>query len=95
MEQIVSLCNKTIEETVIKINITQSILKQQLEKKEYEEIKKTITSNEVATKKILHQRKFKKYNSLKYNPTPTVKVKKIAEETGNAENHTYTVPMPK
>ena len=76
MEQIASFCDKTIEETAIKINNIESILKQQLEKKEYEEIKKTITSNEVATKKILHQRKFKKYNSLKYKPTPTVKVKK-------------------
>ena len=52
-------------------------------------MKKKITSNEVATKKILRQRKFKKYNSLKYKPTATVKKKKIAEETGNAENHTY------
>ena len=57
-EQIVSFCDKTIEETAIKISNTVPILKQQLEKKEYKEIKKTITSNEAATKKILHQRKF-------------------------------------
>ena len=40
MEQIVSFCDKTIEETAIKTNNTETILKQQLEKKEYEEIKK-------------------------------------------------------
>ena len=89
MEQIVSFCGKTIEESAIKTNNTESILKQQLEKKEYEEIKKIVTSNEAATKKMLHQRIFKKYNSRKHKPSPTVKAKKIAEETGNTENHTY------
>ena len=89
MEQIVSFCDKTIEETPIKINDTESILKQQLEKKEYEEIKETIISKEAVIKKILHQRKFKKYNRLKYKPTTTVKVKKIAKETGNIEIRTY------
>ena len=34
MKQIVSFCDKTIEETPTKINDTESILKQQLEKKE-------------------------------------------------------------
>ena len=65
------------------------ILKQQLEKIEYEEIKETITSIEAATKKIWHERKFKKYCSLKCKSTPVVKVKKTAEETGNTENRTY------
>ena len=37
----------------------------------------------------MHQIKFKKHNSLKYKPTSTVKVKKIAEETGNTENCIY------
>ena len=89
MEQIVLFCNKTIEETAIKIDNTEPILKQKLEKKEYEEIKKTITSNEVATKSILRiLRKFKKYRNVKYKLTRTVKVKKIVEEIGNAENRT-------
>ena len=60
MEKIVSFCDKTKEETSIKTNDTDSILKQQLKKKEYEKIKKKTTSNEAATKEILHQRKFKK-----------------------------------
>ena len=89
MEQIVSFCDKT-EETTIKINDNESILKQQLEKKEYEEKKKTITSKEAATKKILHQQKYKKHISLKYKPTLNVKVKKITEVICNTENHTYS-----
>ena len=40
MEQSVLFCDNTMEETAIKINNTESILKRQLEKKEYEEIKK-------------------------------------------------------
>ena len=91
MERIVSFCDKTKEETTIKINSTESILKQKLEKKEYEEIKKTITSNEAAIKKISHQRKFKKYNSLKDKPTPTVKVKKLLKKLVMQK----TVAMPK
>ena len=83
MEQIVSIQDKTIEETV---NDTELILQQHLEKREYEEIKKTITSNETAPKKILHQRKFRNCNSLKLKPKPILKVNKFAEETGNTEN---------
>ena len=37
------------------------------------EITNTITSNETATKKLLQQRKFKKFTSLKYKPKPAVK----------------------
>ena len=41
MEQIVSFCNKTIDERATKTTDTDSILKQQLEKKEYKKTKKT------------------------------------------------------
>ena len=51
MEQTVSFCGKTIEETASKINDTELILKQQLEKKECKEINKTTESNEAAIKK--------------------------------------------
>ena len=85
MEQIVSFCDNTIEETAIKINNTESILKRQPEKKEI----KKITSTEAAAKKILPQRKFKKYNSLKCKPKPTAEVKEIAKETGNTKKRTY------
>ena len=55
------------------INETEVILKQQVKKKDYEEIRNTITSNETATKKSLQQRKFKKFTSLKYKPKSAVR----------------------
>ena len=83
MEQIVSFCDKTTEEKAIKNKDNESILKQQMENRGYEQIKKAITSNEAATKKILHQRKFKKYNSLKYKTYSNYKSGKMAEKTVN------------
>ena len=68
MESIVSFCNKTIEETAIKINDTDSILKPQVQKKEHKTNKQTNIKYSSNKKKKLHQRKFKKYNCLKYKP---------------------------
>ena len=68
VEDAVSFCNKTIKETNINIDQTEGIIKQQLRKNEYEEILKTVKVNEASTKKILLQRKFKKFNNLKYKP---------------------------
>ena len=73
MKQIVAYCNKTEQKTRKNINETETILKQQLKKEDYEEIKNTITSNETATKKLLQQRKFKKFTSLRYKPKSGVK----------------------
>ena len=73
MSHIVIFCDKTIKEKHDKIYQTDSIPKTKLEKVEYEEIYKAIASNETAKKKILHQRKFKKYiNNLKYKPEPNL-----------------------
>ena len=52
MKQIVAYCDKTEQQTQ-KNNETKTILKQQLKKKDYKEIKNTITYNETATKKLL------------------------------------------
>ena len=60
-----------------------------MNKKGCEEKKKTFTANEATTKKILHQRKFKRYISLKYKPTPIVTVKKMVEEIFIIGNQTY------
>ena len=54
MSRAVRFCDKIIKETNDKIDQTDSILKTKLQKAEYEEIQKTIASNETATKKILH-----------------------------------------
>ena len=43
------------------------------------EIQNTIKVNETATKQILHQRKFKKFNTLKYKPKPNVKTTNFTE----------------
>ena len=67
-------CSKTIKEKHDKIDQTDCILKTKVGKGEYEEIrkKKTIPSKETE-KKILHHRKFRKYNNnLKHKPEPTV-----------------------
>ena len=72
MNHIVIFCGKIIKEKDDEIDQTDCILKTKVEKAEYEEIRKTIWSNETE-KKIPHQRKFRKYNNnLKYKPEPTV-----------------------
>ena len=53
IKQIVANCDKAEWKTQTKINKTETILKQQLKKEDYKEIKTTITSNETATKKLL------------------------------------------
>ena len=88
MEDGVSFCNKTIKKTNVKIDQTESTLKQQLQKNKYDEIQKAIKANEASTKKILHQRKFKKFNNLKYKLKAQIKATTI-EGTENKEKRTY------
>ena len=47
----------------------------------------TVKVNETATKQISHQRKFKKFNTLKYKPKTTVKTTNVTEETSYLKNH--------
>ena len=89
MSHIVTFCGKNIKETNDKINQTNSILKRKLEKVEYKKIQKTIASNKTATKKNLHQCKFKKYNNLQYKPKPAVKATNITDENENLKKATY------
>ena len=53
MKQIVTYCEKTEHKTQKNINETKTVLKQQLKKEDYEEIKSIIISNESATKETL------------------------------------------
>ena len=64
MKQIVAYCEKTKEKTQTSITEIEATLKLQLKKVDYTEIQ-NIKVNETATKQILHQRKFKKFNTLK------------------------------
>ena len=68
MKGIVNFCDKTISETAAHINSTANALKQNMEKEEFQKIKETISRNEEATKRVLKQRKFKKFNYLKQRP---------------------------
>ena len=51
MEDVISFCDKTIKERNTKIDQIEYVLKQQLEKNEYDKIQKTMKSNEASTKK--------------------------------------------
>ena len=51
-----------------------------MEKEEFQKIKETISRNEEATKRVLKQRKFKKFNYLKRKPD-TERNKKISQTT--------------
>ena len=55
-------------ETAAHIYSTQKALKQNMEKEEFQKIKATISRNEEATKRVLKQKKFKKFNYLKHRP---------------------------
>ena len=68
MKGIVKFCDKTVSETATHINLTEKALKQNMEKEEFQKIKETISRNEEAKKRVLKQRKFKKFNYLKHKP---------------------------
>ena len=61
IKRIVPYCDKQNRKHKKSINKTETILKQQLQKEDYKEIKNTIRSNETATKKLLQQLKFKNF----------------------------------
>lgn len=50
MEDVVSVCDETIKETNSKINQTEGIINQELEKNERKKIQKAIKSNEASSK---------------------------------------------
>ena len=79
MKQIVTYCKKTKEKSQTSIIEIEATLKQQLNKDDYAEIQNTIKVHKTATKQILHQRKFKKFNSLKYKPKHIVKTTNFTE----------------
>ena len=66
MKGIKKFCDKTITETAVHINATENSLKQNMEKEEYQKIKVTISRNEEVTKRVLKQRKLKKFKYLKH-----------------------------
>ena len=81
MKDIVAHCDKTIGKTEDKIKDTETQLKNITEKEEYQDIEKTIKNNEANIKRLLQQRKFKKFIYLKYKSNSTT------EETPQPTNH--------
>ena len=71
MKDIASYSDKTIAQTVKNIRETKTDLKSVTAKEEYFQIQETIKTNEAKTKRLLHQRKFKMFKSLKYKPETT------------------------
>ena len=71
MKDIVQFCDKTIDATTTEINTTESSLKSNTNQEQFKAIQSEIKSNEAAARKILQQRKFKKFNTLKYKPNAT------------------------
>ena len=63
MEDIVAHCGKTIVKAESNIKETEPRLKNLTETEEYKSIEKTIKINEANTKRLLLQRKFKKFNT--------------------------------
>ena len=57
--------------TTTEISTTESSLKSNTNQEQFKAIQNEIKSNEVAARKILQQRKFKKFNTLKYKPNAT------------------------
>ena len=71
MKDIASYYDKTIAQTKQNIRETETYLKSVTATKKYFQIEETIKTNETKTKRFVHQRKFKKFNSLKYKPETT------------------------
>ena len=71
---IASYCNKTIAQPKQTIRETDTNLKTVTAKEEYFQTEETIKTDDVKAKCLLHQCKFKKFNSLKYKPETTTKL---------------------
>ena len=70
MKHITKFCDNTMAQTKPAIQNIDAKLKASMEREEFSEIDKTIKESEEATKRLLQQRKFKKFNHLKHTPKP-------------------------
>ena len=71
MKNIVTSCDQTIAQTNGAIKETETELKKVTEKNKFSAIEATTKANESTSKCQLHQRKLKKFYSLKYKPQAT------------------------
>ena len=96
MKDIASYRDKTIAKTKQNIRETETDLKSATAKEEYFQIQETIKTNEAKTKRVLHQRKFKKFNNLKYKPQTTREeaVQSTKEPTAFKKSYANKVQQP-
>ena len=66
MKEIIQFCNKTVDATTSEISTTTS-LKSNTNQEQFKAIQSEIKNNKAAARKILQQRKFKKFNTSKYS----------------------------
>ena len=71
MKDIKQFCCKIINKIAQDIKNTESSLKRKASQSQYHAIQTEINANEDSSRKVLQQRKFKKYNNLKYKPKST------------------------
>ena len=88
MKDIVKFCDKTINKTAQDIKNTESSLKRNASQSQYYAIQTEINANEDSTRKVLQQRKFKKYNNLKYKPKSTNQTR-VQEEQEKWNNFVF------
>ena len=68
MKDIVTFFDKTIGRTNEYMKNTECTLKSATEKEEFERRERAIKTNKESTKRLFQQKKFKKFNTLKYKP---------------------------
>ena len=61
----------------MKTRNTECTLKSATEKEEFEQIERAIKTNEESTKRLLQQKKFKKFHTLKHKPQTSHKEKNL------------------
>ena len=88
MKDIVQFCDKTINKPAQDIQNTESSLKKNASQSQYHANQTEINANEDSARKTLQQRKFKKYNNLKYKPKSTnqTRVQEEQEDLLHEEN---------
>ena len=71
MKDIIQFYDKTMEAATTEISTTETSLKSNTNQEQFKTIQSEIKNNEAAARKILQQRKLKKFNTLKYKPNAT------------------------
>ena len=71
MKDIIQFYDKTMDATTTEISTTETSLKSNTNQEQFKMIQSEIKNNEAAARKILQQRKLKKFNTLKYKPNAT------------------------